>query len=96
MLLLTQKKVTRSHILATNAPARINVPKGQLVNESKICLKHKRPISSKDITPRKRITQMRVDTPKKLHDKQKASVEAFDKQKAPEVVYDEQEALVKS
>ena len=43
------KKVTKSHIPTANAPARINVPKGQLANESKICLKRGRPIGSKDI-----------------------------------------------
>ena len=30
------KKVTKSHILAVNATTRIDVPKGQLVNESQI------------------------------------------------------------
>ena len=44
------KKVTKSHIPIVNAPARIDVPKGHLANESKICLKHGRPIGSKDIT----------------------------------------------
>ena len=44
------KKVTKSHILAANAPARIKVPEGQLTNESKIRLKRGRPIGSKDIT----------------------------------------------
>ena len=39
---------------------------------------------------------MRIDTPKEVHDKQKAPVEAFDKQKAPKVVYGEQEALVEA
>ena len=76
-------KVIKSHIPVANAPAQINVLEGQLANESKICLKRGRPICSKDITPRKRTTQMRIDTPKEVHDKQKAHVEAFDKQKAP-------------
>ena len=44
------KKVTKSHISATNAPARIKVPEGQLTNEFKIRLKRGRPIGSKDIT----------------------------------------------
>ena len=48
------KKVTKSHIPTANALAWINVPKGQLENESKILLKCGRPICSKDITPRKR------------------------------------------
>ena len=57
------KKVTKSHIPAANAPARINVLEGQLSNESKIRLKRGRPIGSKDVTPWKRRTQMRIDTP---------------------------------
>ena len=61
--------MTKSHISATNAPARINIPEGQLANESEIHLKHGRPIGSKDVTPRKRRTQMRVDTPEEVHDK---------------------------
>ena len=42
------KKVTKSHITAANTPARIDVPVGQLTNESKIRLKHGRLASSKD------------------------------------------------
>ena len=38
------KKVTKSHIPATNAPTWINVPEGQLENESKIRLKCGRPV----------------------------------------------------
>ena len=51
------KKVTKSHILATNVPKRIDVSKGQLENESQIHLKRGKPISSRDLTPCKRITQ---------------------------------------
>ena len=40
------KKVTKSHILNSNAPAQIDVPKGWLENESKICLMCGRPIGS--------------------------------------------------
>ena len=50
------KKVTKSHIPTKNAPARINVPKGQLTNESQIRLKRERPISSKDLNPQKKRT----------------------------------------
>ena len=81
------KKVTKSHIPATNTPVRIDVLEGQLVNEYKISLKHGRPIDTKDITPRKKRTQMRIDTREEVHNKQKAHVEAYDKQKALEVVY---------
>ena len=38
------KKVTKSHVPAANAPAWVDVPEGQLENESKICLKRGRPI----------------------------------------------------
>ena len=65
------KKVTKSHILATNAPTQINVPEGQLANESKIRLKRGRPIGSNDITPQKKRIQMRIDTPEEVHDKKK-------------------------
>ena len=78
------KKVTKSHISTANAPTRIDVLKRQLVNESKIHLKCGRPIGSKDITPRKRRTQRRTDTPEEVHDKQKAPIETYNKQKAPE------------
>ena len=78
------KKVIKSHIPATNTLVRIEVIEGQLANEYKIRLKCGRPIGSKDITPRKRRTQMRIDIPEEVHDKQKAPVEAYDKQKAPE------------
>ena len=50
------KKVTKSHIPTANTPAQIDVPVGQLTNESKIHLKRSRPIGSKDVTPRKRRT----------------------------------------
>ena len=50
------KKVTKSHILAANAPARIDVSEGQLANESQICLKNGIPIGSKDIAPQNRRT----------------------------------------
>ena len=50
---IDKKIVTKSHISTVNTLARIDVPEGQLANESKIRLEHKRPISSKDITPPK-------------------------------------------
>ena len=81
------KRVTKSHIPTMNALARIDLPEGQLTNESQICLKHRRPIGSKDITPRNKRTQRRIDTSKELHDKKKAHVEVYDKQKAPKEVY---------
>ena len=89
------KKMTKLHIPAANTPARIDVPEKKLANGSKIHLKRERPIGSKDITPQNRRTQMRIDTPKEVHDKQKALLEAYDKQKAPEDV-GEQEAPIEA
>ena len=48
------KRVTKSHIPAINAPAHIDVPIGQSINEITTHLKRGRPISSKDKNPRKR------------------------------------------
>ena len=52
------KKVTKSHVPTINTLAHIDVPKGQLENvitsESKIRLKHGRPIGSKDSVPRRK------------------------------------------
>ena len=87
--------MTKSHIPAANAPTRINVPEGSVVNESKIRLKRGRPIGSKDVTPRKR-TQMRIDTLEEVHDKKRAHVEAFNKQKAHVEAFGEQKALVEA
>ena len=56
------KKVTKSYILAANTPTRIDVPVGQLTNESKICLERDRPVGSKNVTPRKRRTQEKLGT----------------------------------
>lgn len=51
-------KITKSHIPAANALAKIDVPKGSKVNivanESKARQKRGRPIGSKDLAPRKR------------------------------------------
>ena len=48
-------KVTKSHIPAVNAPARIAVPEGQAtMDENPPQLKRGRPIGSKDTVPRKR------------------------------------------
>ena len=56
------KKVTKSHIPTVNIPTRIDVPIGQLTNESKIRLKRGRPVNSKDVTHRKRKTQEKLGT----------------------------------
>ncbi|RVX03802.1 Copia protein [Vitis vinifera] len=93
------KKVTKSHIPAANTPARIDVPVGQLTNESKIRLKRGRPVGSKDVTPRKRRTQEKLSTLEEAIkmtdqfkiDKSIALEEAQIMQKAPEEVHIEQE-----
>ena len=56
------KKGTKSHIPATNTPTWIDVPIGQLTNESKIRLKHGKPVGSKDVTSWKRRTQEKIGT----------------------------------
>ena len=52
------KKIMKSHILAANTLARIEVLVGQSINtsanESKPRLKHGRPVRAKDKIPRKR------------------------------------------
>ncbi|GJV23042.1 disease resistance CC-NBS-LRR class family protein [Tanacetum coccineum] len=52
------KRVTKSHIPAANAPARVEMPNKQagdnITQESQKCLKRGRPIGSKDKNPRKR------------------------------------------
>ena len=80
--------------MVANAPIRIDVPKGQLPNESKIRLKRERPIGSKYITSRKRRTQKRIDTLEEVHDKQKVPLQAYNKQKTLDKVYGEREAPV--
>ena len=54
--------MTKSYIPTANTPAWIDVPVGQLTNESQIRLIRDRLVSSKDITPRKRRTQEKLDT----------------------------------
>ena len=56
------KKVTKSHIPTANTLSRINVPVGQLTNESKIRLKRGKPVGSKDVIPWKRRTQEKLGT----------------------------------
>ena len=82
------KKVTKSHILAANTPARIDVPEGQLVNESKKRLKRRRPFGSKDTTPRKRRTQRH-----NANIEHNAYVKAYVEQGAPEEVHNKEVAL---
>ena len=86
------KKVTKSHILAANVTTRIDVLEGQLANKYKIRLKRGRPIGSKDITPGKRRTQKRIDTPKEVYDEQEAPAEAYIEQETPEKVRDKETA----
>ena len=52
------KKIIKSHVPVVNAPTHIDVPEGQMenaiANESKTRLKRGRPISSKDLIPRRK------------------------------------------
>ena len=50
------KKVTKSRIPAANVPAWVDITEGQKTFEYKTRSKRGRPIGSKDITSRKRIT----------------------------------------
>jgi len=56
MLLLTQKRVTKSPIPIVNAPIRIDILVGQsnIANESQTCLKRGKPVDSKDKNHRMR------------------------------------------
>ena len=88
------KKVTKSHISATNTPTWIDVLVRQLTNESKICLKRDRPVGSNDVTLRKRRTREKLgtlDEAIKMTDQFK-----IDKSIALEEAYIEQEALEKA
>ncbi|CAA7041511.1 unnamed protein product [Microthlaspi erraticum] len=62
------KLVTKSHIPAANAPARIEIPheraKADDTRESKTRLKRGRPVGSKDKNPRKRKEVEKHDDPK--------------------------------
>jgi len=57
------KRVTKSHIPATNAPIRVDIPVGQsnITNESQTRLKRGRPIGSKDKNSRVRKREKRQD-----------------------------------
>ncbi|XP_074373665.1 uncharacterized protein LOC141714014 [Apium graveolens] len=55
------RHIVKSHIPAINAPARVEIPihkslPEELINNSKPCQKCGRPISAKDVVPRKRKT----------------------------------------
>ena len=85
------KKVTKSYIPTANTLTWIDVPVGQLTNESKICLKCGRLVGSKDVTSRKMRTQEKLDTLKKvikMTDKFK-----IDKSRTPEEAQIIQKAL---
>ena len=65
MLLLTQKRVTKSHIPAANAPIRIDIPVGQsnIPNESQTRLKRGRLVGSNDKNPRVRKREKKARWP---------------------------------
>ena len=87
------KKIIKSHVPVVNAPTHIDVPEGQMenaiANESKTCLKHGRPIGSKDLIPRKRkgTTYEKLSTPEEFTNMKGSNDETqSDKQLAPEEV----------
>ncbi|XP_052291686.1 uncharacterized protein LOC127900572 [Citrus sinensis] len=57
------RKITESYIPGKNALSRVEIPEGQhdKTNESKVRLKHGRPISSKDKIPQKRKRQEKLE-----------------------------------
>ena len=80
--------MTKSHVSATNTPIWINVPEGQLENESQKRLKCGRPFGSKDTTPRNRRTQ-RHNT----NIEHNAYAKAYVEQGTPEEVCNKEVAL---
>ena len=54
------KKVIKSHILAANTPAQIDVPIRQLTNGFKIRLNCGKHVDSNDVTPQKKRTQEKL------------------------------------
>ena len=73
-----------------NALARIEVPQGQIENESKTLLKYRRPIGLKDLAPQKRRTKAKQNAPVEEHDEQRTPVEAHIEQQTLEKVKNEQ------
>ena len=80
------KKVTKSHIPATNVPARVDITEGQKAFESKTSSKRGRPIGSKDITPRKRRTNGKQNDHEESNIENQIPEEIQNEQIAPEEV----------
>ena len=80
--------MTKSHIPTANTPARIDVPKRQMVNESKKRLKLGRPFGSKDTTPQKRRTQRH-----NANIEHNAYAKAYIEQGTPEEVHNKEVTL---
>ena len=80
--------MTKSHVPAANTPTRIDVPEGQMANESKKRLKHGRPFGLKDTTPQKRRTQRH-----NANIKHNAYAKAYVEQGTPEEVHKKEVAL---
>ena len=77
---INSTKVTKSHILAANIPARIEIPMGKLkysvANEPKPQLKRERPVGSKDTIPRK-MKSVKFNAPEKHARKEHTNVKGF-------------------
>ena len=80
------KKVTKSHFLAANVSARVDITEGQKAYESKTRSKRGRPIGSKDITPRKRRTNGKKNDHEESNIENKIPEEIQNEQIAPEEV----------
>ncbi|KAK9170349.1 hypothetical protein Syun_002489 [Stephania yunnanensis] len=82
------KQVTKSHIPAVNAPARIDVSVQQNAQEPTKRLKRGRPVGSKDTIPRKRKTGVKINTNQNTPEK---AQESFDKGLSEQVDSDEEQ-----
>ena len=80
------KKVAKSHILAANVPARVDITEGQKAFEFKTRSKRGRPIGSKDITPRKRRTNGKQNDHEESNIENQIPEEIQNEQIAPEEV----------
>ena len=77
------KKVTKSHIPATNVPARVDITEGQKAYESKTRSKRGRPIGSKNITLQKRRTNGKQNDHEESNIENQIPEEIQNKQIAP-------------
>ena len=80
------KKVSKSHIPTANVSAWVDITEGQKAYESKTRSKRGRPIGSKDITPRKQITNGKQNDHEESNIENQIPEEIQNEQIAPEEV----------